>query len=319
MNFRIFATVLLLAVTAGTQTPTVTGNVTQALTVVAFGLPGSQQSVPVGPLPAAGASLSAVSQTSSASMLAAPTAGHPPGVAGFRFQNSGIGTLNFFAPGGYSTDGELVLDIAMPAPTPVLIVVSGTAQSLGASSSVRIDIDDDQTVEATLAVSTLSPSAAIDAEFGFVVGPGGRPIRILHAASGSALFTIVSANSDLTLTFYAGASPIGAYGPACIDLTWSRSANAGVTYACPAGSGSLAFFAFGLNAMQTALPFPPGCFQLTDVLVSIASVPSGGQATFAQPPLALPPGFSFNVQAAVFEAALGTVRTTNGLVMTGSS
>jgi len=316
MNRPSFALIsLVLAAAAPAQALTVSADVTQLLAVGAAGNPSSQQSVPVGPLPPAGAAAHALTSTSSAYIEATPN-----GSSDFRLRTVSFANLNFFVPAGFNQSGEIVLTLTMPTPTPVVIALSGTSLSLGGGGcSTEVDIDNDGSIEATLSTSSIQPSSAVDGEFGLLVGPAGRAVRLRHFGTGTPVWNSVTASSDLLLSFYPAAAPVSAYGPGCINLSWTRGPSGDTTFRCPAAAGSLAFFAFGLNPMQLPVPIAPGCFQLTDVLFSIAGVPAGGEATFVQAPLALPPGFRVNVQAAVIDLATGVVVTSNGLAMIGPS
>ena len=319
MSISAFASSsLFFAVALVAQTPTVTGTITQALTVSATGSPTQQQTVPIGLLPTGGANLSASAlPLSTASMQWAPTGGHPAGVAGFRVQSQGSGYLNFsLGAGSFTTSGEVVLQLTMPTPTPVLVVVSGTAQAFGGSTLTQVDLDNDGSVDVSLASSTFSPNSQVEAEFGLLVGPAGRTIRIQQSNSGSAMFSSALASSDLEIKVHAGAYPISAYGPGCLSQTYSRSPTGAPTLHCPAGNGSLAFFVVGLNAMQVPLALAPGCYQLTDVVFAVLALPTNGQASYALLLPTVPPGFEVRTQVAVINS-LGTIQTSNGLLVVG--
>ena len=308
------ALALLPGIAILAQTPTLTADVTQTLTVTAL---AAQQTQPVGPLPATGVQLMASGgPINMASMTCGPTTGHPPGALGFELR-----TLAIFSNSTFSMTGELVVHLTSPTPTSVLVTADGSAQGgyYAGPCRTELDIDNDGTVDHTWLVDGAGTMLDDDGEFGLLVGPTTRHLRIRHSSNGIQFGGPPSQNSsNLQLRFFQSASPLESYGPGCIDLTWSRDPIGGAIYECPAAAGSLAFFVFGFDAVQLPLAIAPGCFQLTNPLFAIAALPSNGKATFAQPPLALPAGVEVRVQAAVVDSG-GVVRTSNGLVMTGPS
>jgi hypothetical protein len=319
-NLRILhCPALLLAATTGAQAPTVTASVTRALTVLAAGNPNSQQSTPVGPLPAGGVQLSASTISSSASLRCGPTSGHASGVAGFELRASGSAFPNFSSPAAYNIDGEVVLQLGMPSPTPVLVIVRGSASRMGTggSGSTLVDLRNDLTIDFTVATPA-SGTVDTSAEFGLLVGPGGIAIRISHQSSGAwnGIGLAPSTGCDVDLTFYPGASPITAYGAGCMPLTFTRDPTGAPTLRCPSTAPDPVFFLFGLNAMAVLLPFPPGCLQLTDILTFLPVVPAGGAATLSLPNVPLPPGLEILAQAVLFQPS-SIVLTSNGLSMLG--
>ncbi|MCR9246841.1 MAG: hypothetical protein NXI31_17550 [bacterium] len=304
----------VLIVSAVAQTPTITGTITQELSVRASSSTMQQQVVPVGPLPSGGATLWVSTPGAAARMRWEPTTGHPAGVAGFELHASGWGILSWTSgAGSFSNSGRVVLDFTMPTPTPMLLHIQGTNQ-IGGITQTDIDIDDDGSVEASL--TGLTPSGQIDLEIGLLVGPGGRSIGLQHSSSGAALFANVSAFVDVELTAYANAYPVEAYGTGCIAQTYTRDATGAVTLRCPASAGSLAAYALGLNPTQIALPFTPGCFQLTDVLYFLPVVPAGGEANLPLSLPALPPGLAVHMQAVVLDSN-NVITTSNGLRVVG--
>ena len=307
---RVAGTLLLASSILSAQAPTMTATITQPLAVFA-GYPSSQQSLPAGPLPAAGANLAVATNPFAASAFldAVPTA------SGFRLRAGGGAILAPHGYGTFTTGGEIVLDLTLPSPAPVLVRITGTAAFGGAGMVTEVDLDNDQTVEVSLSAPFPVPTA-IDLEFGLLVGPTGRSIRLRNTGSGAAGFSNVGVDVDLTLSFVVGASPLEAYGPGCIALGWQRDATGTANLASPAPTGSLGFFAFGFTPRQIPLPIAPGCFQLLDPLFAVPVIPSNGVATFTQPALALPPGLAVRFQAAVLGAG-GALQTSNGLVMTG--
>lgn len=307
---RAAFTVLGLASGAAAQQPTLSATVTEDLNVVAQGtclfcFDWSFQ--PVGPLPPGGVTLSASTLFgSSAQMGATEITGLATGVTGFRWWATGQSSGSF--EGAYEDAyGAIELQLALPVPQSVLVVVEGSASSSGGGfNSTAVDVDGDQVNDWTLT------SGSSTSELGLRAGPAGVPIA-LSLYSGA---VDGSASSDLELTFYPGHSPIASYGPGCVPLTWTRGPTGAATLSCPAPNGSTVLFLRGRTEIQRPLPFAPGCFLLTNVLGAQAVQPSGGVATLALPDLALAPGGQLRMQAIVFQR--GTVRTTNGLVMTGS-
>lgn len=306
--------VLGLASSAAAQQPTLTATVTEDLEVTAQGYSNfvfDWSFVPAGPLPAGGVSLSASAQSSSVQMGAAELTGLAAGVTGFRWWSTGQSSSAF--EGAYADAyGAIELQLALPAPGPVLVVAEGSASTSGGSlfgspqTSTAVDIDGDQVDDWTFT------GGSATTEFGLSAGLAGVPIAFSHfltAADGSA-------SSDVRLTFYPGHSPIASYGPGCIPLTWTRGPTGAATLSCPAPSGSTVLFLRGRTEQQVPLSFAPGCFLLTNVLGVKAVQPSGGFATLLLPDVSLAPGGELRMQAIVFHR--GTVRTTNGLVMTGS-
>jgi hypothetical protein len=307
--------VLGLSSSALAQQPTLSATVTEDLEVVAQGTCTfciDWSFLPVGPLPAGGVTLSASTLFgSSAQMGAAELTGLATGVTGFRWTTSGQSSGSF--EGAYAgAYGAIELQLALPAPESVLVVVEGSASTSGGSlfgtpsASTAVDIDGDQVNDWTLT------GGSATTEFGLRAGPAGVPIALSHgiyAADGSA-------SNDVQLTFYPGHSPIASYGPGCTPLTWSRGPTGAATLSCPAANGSVVLFVHGTSELQVPLSFAPGCFLLTNVRGTRAVQASGGSATLALPDIALPTGRELRMQAIVFDR--GTVRTTNGLVMTGS-
>lgn len=306
--------VLTLASSAAAQQPTLTAKITENLEVVAQGYSDfvfDWGFVPAGPLPADGVSMSVSAQSSSAQMGAAELTGLAAGVTGFRWWSTGQSSSAF--EGAYSdVYGAIELQLGLPAPGSVLVVAEGNASTSGGSAfgtprtSTAVDVDGDQVDDWTLS------GGSATTEFGLRAGPAGVPIALSHfltAADGSA-------SSDVQLTFYPGNSPIASYGPGCVPLTWTRGPTGAATLSCPAANGSTVLFLRGRSELQVPLPFAPGCFLLTNVLGVKAVQASVGFATLALPDLALAPGGEVRMQAIVVHR--GTVRTTNGLVMTGS-
>ncbi|MCB9884777.1 MAG: hypothetical protein H6838_04755 [Planctomycetes bacterium] len=308
---RVAAALLPASAILMAQTPTVTATVTQPLTV-SSSYPSAQQSVPAGPLPAAGVNLAVISLGSpQLPSLASATLDAMPTASGFRLRAGGSAGSSM----AFTVAGEIVLDLTLPSPAPVLVRLTGTAQWGGTGVDILVDLDNDQTVEAFLSPTSLGLTT-FDIELGLNVGPTGRSIRLVTSGSGAGFWANVSGSTDLLLSFVVGAAPLSAYGPGCFELGWSRDAVGTATLQCPAPAGSLAAFAFGFTPRQIALPIAPGCFQLLDPLAAVLVLPSNGIATFTQPALALPPGLDVRFQAAVFDAG-GGLQTSNGLLMTG--
>jgi len=301
--------VLGLASSAAAQQPTLSATVTEDLNVEAQGyciFCSDWAYVPVGRLPAGGVILSASTYGASGQMSAAELTGLPTGVTGFRWSASGESWAGF--EGAYEdVYGAIELQLLLPAPRSVLVVVQGSASSSGGgSTTTAVDIDGDQVLDWTLT------DGSAHTELGLSAGPAGAPIALSHysgAVDGSA-------TSDLRLIFYPGNSPIASYGPGCVPLTWSRGPTGAATLSCPAADGTTVLFLYGRSELQMPLPFAPGCFLLTNVLGMKAAQSSGGFATLALPDIALAPGGELRMQAVVIDR--GTIRTTNGLVMTGS-
>lgn len=302
-------TLLGLASGAAAQQPTLTATVTEDLNVEAQGyclFCGDWAFLPAGPLPVGGVTLSASTLGSSGQMGAAELTGLPTGVTGFRWWATGQSSGGF--EGAYQdTYGAIELQLSLPAPSSVLVVAQGSASaSAGGYTSTAVDVDGDQVFDWALTAGSTRT------ELGLRAGPAGAPITLSHGSGA----VDGSASSDLRLTFYPGHSPIASYGPGCVPLTWTRGPTGAATLSCPAANGSTVLFLRGRSELQVPLPFAPGCFLLTNVLGVKAVQPSGGVATLALPDLALAPGGELRMQAMVFHR--GTVRMSNGLVMTGS-
>jgi hypothetical protein len=317
MNWNVLHTalaVLTLASSALAQQPTLSATVTEDLEVDAGGyclFCFDWDWFPAGPLPAGGVNLSASTPGATGQMVAAERTGLPAGVTGFRWWSNSQSSGGF--EGAYQDNyGTIELQLSLPAPQPVLVVVEGSASSSGGSAYGQpyaysaVDVDGDHVNDWTLT------NGSATTEFGLPAGLAGVPLRLEHY-SGS---VDGSASNVLDLTFYPGHSPIASYGPGCTPLTWSRGPTGAATLSCPAANGSVVLFVHGTSELQVPLSFAPGCFLLTNVRGTRAVQASGGSATLALPDIALPTGRELRMQAIVFDR--GTVRTTNGLVMTGS-
>jgi len=235
----------------------------------------TQQSIPIGPLPAP-ASLPGFVWNLSAS--------------GITLNASGTANIcSFSSPAGsFSRNGTVAVTLVAPFETTCSIVVSGTYSALGASATTSVS----GAVQGTLG-GFFSPVTTINQTSTVIVGPAGKTITIAHSCSASAanFSGFAQVNTSLNVTWAPlNAASTANFGVGCLVASPIQAAtslpqlggNMTGTVTAVAGPNPLGVIAIGFSDSASTVGALP--FALTQVGMTDCSLLQSAELTLPASP-----------------------------------